>query len=68
MKPVAYTTANTIFLSERTLEEAEKLQIEWTLRRFGYNKTIAAESLGISRRTLFRKIVKHGIDGKGKAA
>lgn len=38
------------------IKEMEKAKILSTLERFRYNKTRAAEELGISRRTLHRKL------------
>jgi len=43
-----------------TLEEMEKQAIMQTLKAVGGNRTRAAEQLGISRRTLHRKIVEYG--------
>ncbi len=43
-----------------TLEELEKMAIEQALKATGGNRTRAAEQLGISRRTLHRKIAEYG--------
>ena len=45
----------------KTLEETEKQNIIETLRRCNKNITLAANSLGITRATLYRKIKKHEI-------
>ena len=52
--PVAASTA-------RTLEETEKAKILSVLEASGGNKTKAAETLGISRRTLHRKLNEWGM-------
>lgn len=44
---------------ERIIEEHEKQIIRRTLEKSRYNKTAAAEELGISRKTLFNKISKY---------
>ncbi|MDR1937571.1 MAG: hypothetical protein LBQ73_03605 [Tannerellaceae bacterium] len=33
-----------------------------TLRKHGYNRTLTAEALNISRKTLFNKMKRHGLD------
>jgi DNA-binding NtrC family response regulator len=43
-----------------TLEELEKRAIQQALKEAGGNRTHAAEKLGISRRTLHRKIAEYG--------
>jgi len=43
-----------------TLEEMEKQAIVQALKAAGGNRTRAAEQLGISRRTLHRKIAEYG--------
>lgn len=45
----------------RTLEEMEKQAILQALKESGDNRTRAAEKLGISRRTLHRKIAEYGV-------
>lgn len=45
----------------RSLEMVEKDYIEWVLRQTGYNKTRAAEALGIDRVSLYRKIRKYAL-------
>ena len=47
----------------RTIEEAEKLTIIQALRETGGNRTEAARRVGISRRTLHRKLHEYGIEG-----
>jgi two-component system response regulator HydG len=46
-----------------TLDQMEQEAIRQTLTLTGGNRTKAAEMLGISRRTLQRKIKDLGIDG-----
>ncbi|MGE4488906.1 MAG: sigma-54-dependent transcriptional regulator [Kiritimatiellales bacterium] len=50
----------TVQVSDGTLEELEKAAIVQALKRTGGNRTRAAEALGISRRTLHRKIAEYG--------
>ena len=45
----------------KTLEETEKAKILSVLEASGGNKTRAAETLGISRRTLHRKLNEWGL-------
>ena len=47
--------------SAKTLEETEKAKILSVLESSGGNKTKAAETLGISRRTLHRKLNEWGL-------
>lgn len=44
------------YLNDKTLEEIEKQMILRNLERFNGNRRIVAEKLGISERTLYRKI------------
>jgi len=44
-----------------TLEEMEKIHIEYALRRCHFNRTKAAHTLGITAKTLYMKIKKYGI-------
>lgn len=46
---------------EMSLEDAEKKLIEQALRAHNHNRTKAAEQLGISRRTLHRKLNEYGL-------
>jgi len=48
-----------------SLQEAERLLIEETLRKTGFNVSQAAKLLGVSRRTLHRKINEYGIRSEG---
>jgi len=45
-----------------TLEEQEVSYIEWVIKEVGGNKTLAAQTLGIDRVSLWRKLKKYGID------
>jgi len=47
--------------ANRTLAEVEKLAIQQTLERTGWNKQEAAEILGLYRPTLYSKMKKHEI-------
>jgi two-component system response regulator HydG len=51
------------FVPGMTLDQMEQEAIRQTLTLAGGNRTRAAEMLGISRRTLQRKIKELGIDG-----
>ena len=44
-----------------TLEETEKAKILAVLEEVGGNRTKAAERLGISRRTIYRKLEEYGL-------
>jgi DNA-binding NtrC family response regulator len=47
-----------------TLEEQEISYIEWVIKEVGGNKTLAAQTLGIDRVSLWRKLKKYCIDLK----
>ena len=47
-----------------TLGEAEKAKILDTLRESGGNRTLAAQKLGISRRTIYRKLDEYAAEGE----
>jgi len=44
------------------INEIEKKMIEFSLKKFEGNRRLAADSLGISQRTLYRKISEYGIE------
>lgn len=44
-----------------TLREVERRHVEWTLREAKGNRKLAAELLGINRRTLYRIAKRYGI-------
>ena len=46
-----------------TLEEAEKQLIVRTIKECRGNRTAAAKKVGISRRTLHRKLHRYGLEG-----
>lgn len=48
-------------LSFKTIAEAEKELIEWTLARLNGNQSEVSRRLGISRSTLWRKIKQYGL-------
>jgi transcriptional regulator with PAS, ATPase and Fis domain len=47
-----------------TLEELERDHIERVLRENGFNRTRSALALGISKKTLYLKIKRFGLDGQ----
>ncbi len=49
-------------ISHLNLKEMEKYLIGLALQKEGFNKTRAAEHLGISRKTLIEKVKKYGIE------
>ena len=53
-------------IGDMTLEQLEKEAIKRTLRHFNNNRRAAARSLGMSERTLYRKINDYGIERKIK--
>jgi two-component system, NtrC family, response regulator HydG len=46
-----------------TLADQERAYIEWVLREHGENKSLAAQTLGIDRVSLWRKIKKYELEG-----
>jgi transcriptional regulator of acetoin/glycerol metabolism len=48
-------------LEEMSLEEVESYLIRKTLARFGGNVSRAAESLGLSRSALYRRLERYGL-------
>ncbi|MDR1170506.1 MAG: sigma-54-dependent Fis family transcriptional regulator, partial [Prevotellaceae bacterium] len=46
---------------KKTNSAIEKNLIEDTLKRYDYNRTLTADALHISRKTLFNKMQKHGL-------
>jgi len=53
-----------LFEGMPTLDELERRYLIHVLERIKYNKTQAAEILGINRRTLYRMANRFGIDLK----
>ncbi|NOZ74980.1 MAG: sigma-54-dependent Fis family transcriptional regulator, partial [FCB group bacterium] len=53
-------------IGDMTLKELEQEAIERTLKYFGNNRRAAARSLGMSERTLYRKIDDFGLERKIK--
>jgi DNA-binding NtrC family response regulator len=51
-----------------TLEDAEKEHVLEALRLCGGNRTLAAERLGIQRRTLYKKLERWGLTHEGHTA
>ena len=52
-------------IGRKSLEEIEKSLIEMALEKAGGNKSRAAALLGITRRTLYSRMEKHGQGGSG---
>jgi transcriptional regulator with PAS, ATPase and Fis domain len=50
-----------------TLEIIERAYIHWVLQAEGGNKTRAAEVLGIDPSTLYRKLLRYGMESEGKS-
>ncbi len=53
-------------IGDMTLQDLEQEAIERTLKYFGNNRRAAAKSLGMSERTLYRKIDNYGLERKIK--
>ena len=54
-------------IGEMSLQELEKEAIIRTLKYFNNNRRKAAKSLGMSERTLYRKIQDYGLSKKNKS-
>jgi DNA-binding NtrC family response regulator len=50
-----------IILEELTLEEVEKMLIRKALKKFDGNITMAAQELGLTRSSLYRRLEKYGL-------
>jgi transcriptional regulator with PAS, ATPase and Fis domain len=50
-----------IVLEELTLEEVEKMLIRKALKKFDGNITLAAQELGLTRSSLYRRLEKYGL-------
>ena len=46
-----------------SLDQREEEYIRWVLDKTGWNRTQAAEILGIARASLWRKLKKYGLEG-----
>jgi two-component system, NtrC family, response regulator AtoC len=57
----AVATIQANFTPLCSLEELEKIHIENALKQMNWNKTKAADVLGISVRNLYRKIDQYGL-------
>ncbi|MEE9571595.1 MAG: helix-turn-helix domain-containing protein, partial [Candidatus Neomarinimicrobiota bacterium] len=53
-------------IGEFKLEEINREAIERTLKYFNNNRRAAAQALGMSERTLYRKISEYGLEPKIK--
>lgn len=62
----AAPSGTTAGAAANSLEDIEKLHILKVLQENGYNKSKAADALGIDRATLYRKASRYGIDLRGK--
>jgi transcriptional regulator of acetoin/glycerol metabolism len=60
--------AATALLVDGSLADTEKQKILAVLKKNNDNRTRAAEELGISRRTLHRKLREYGVSEKGAIA
>jgi DNA-binding NtrC family response regulator len=54
--------------NSETLEDAEKKHVMDVLRQSGGNRTLAAERLGIQRRTIYKKLQRWGLMHEGHTA
>ncbi|HKU40998.1 MAG TPA: sigma-54 dependent transcriptional regulator [Polyangiales bacterium] len=50
-------------LESMTLKELERQHLKRVLKKTGGNKTLAAQILGLDRRTVYRKVAELGLDG-----
>jgi len=64
--PDNFKTKDLLLPTNKRLLEDEYRTIYAALKNSGGNKTLAAEMLGISRRTLYRKMYDYGIKPEGK--
>ena len=55
-------------IGDMTIEDLEKEAIERTLKFFNNNRRASAKSLGMSERTLYRKIDQYGLERKIKSS
>ena len=53
-------------IGDMTIEDLEKEALERTLKFFNNNRRVSAKSLGMSERTLYRKIDQYGLERKIK--
>jgi DNA-binding NtrC family response regulator len=64
--PVAPPAASLLTSADLTLKDAERELILRALRETGGNRTLAARKIGISRRTLYRKLKQYRIEDSGE--
>ncbi|MBB5986723.1 sigma-54-dependent transcriptional regulator [Sphingobium lignivorans] len=57
----ALTAATPAEAGDLNLDRAEKRMVEEALRKHGYNISLAAAELGLSRAALYRRMEKHGL-------
>ncbi len=60
----ARSPLSSLFEDLPRLEELERRYLLYTLEVAGGNRTRAAEILGVDRRTLYRMIERHAVDGE----
>jgi DNA-binding NtrC family response regulator len=56
------TVADQIMAGEMTLEELERVYLKHVLKKAKGNKTLAAQILGLERRTVYRKVAELGLE------
>jgi DNA-binding NtrC family response regulator len=64
MRPRSHPKRTVTFDIGTSLEEIEKEMVITALSTSGNNRTRAAELLGITRRAIYSKMLKHGVDGE----
>ena len=62
-KPLSDTASQILNANDLTVEEAEKQLIIRALKECGGNRTLAAKKIGMSRRTLHRKLHQYHLEG-----
>ncbi|MBN2287507.1 MAG: sigma-54-dependent Fis family transcriptional regulator [Tissierellales bacterium] len=68
-KKISMNDKQAYYLNDLTLEELEKIHIEKSLQKYNYNISQVAKSLGISRNSIYRKMLKYNIsDSKSNIA
>ncbi|MAE75877.1 MAG: transcriptional regulator, partial [Planctomycetes bacterium] len=54
------------FLAGKNAAEVDKNHLRATLEMFGGNRSRCAQAMGVSERTLYRKIHEYGLENEGK--
>jgi DNA-binding NtrC family response regulator len=60
-RPAALASPPPLASADLNLERAEKQMVEQALRRHAYNISLAAQELGLTRASLYRRMDKHGL-------